>query len=66
MNPFRNLPYLSKGLKPVKEMLLQELMYLIVVAKLRSALLEMLNLVETYILNVRRKTLLHSTARNVG
>jgi len=47
-------------------MLLQELMYLIVVAKLRSTLLEMPNLVETCILNLRRKTLLYSTARNVG
>ena len=46
MNPFRNLPHPSKGLKPVKEMLLQELMYLIVVAKLCAALLEMLNPVE--------------------
>jgi len=66
MNPFRNLPNLSKGLKLVKEMLLQELIYLIVVAKLRPALLKILNLVETCILNLRRKTLLYSTARNVG
>jgi hypothetical protein len=66
MNPFRNLPYLSKGLKLVKEMLLQELMYLIVVAKLRAALLKMLNLVETCILNLRRKTTLNSTALNIS
>jgi hypothetical protein len=41
-------------------------MYLIVVVKLRSALLEVLNPVETCILKLRRKTLLHSTACNVG
>ena len=66
MNPFRNLPYPSKGLKPVKEMLLQEPMYLIVIAKLRAALLEMPNPIETCVLNLRRKTLLYSTARDVG
>ena len=66
MNPFRNLPHPSKGLKPVKEMLLQELIYLIVVTKLYTALLEMLNPIETSILNPRRKTTLNLTALSIS
>jgi hypothetical protein len=50
MNPFQNLSYLSKSFKLVKEMILQELMYLIVIAKLSIALLKMFNLVKTSIL----------------
>jgi len=61
MNSFRNLPHPSKGLEPVKKMLLQELMYLVVVAKVRAALLEMLDPVETCILNLRWKILLYLT-----
>ena len=41
-------------------------MNLVVLAELSAALLEMLNLVETRILNLRRKTLLYSTACNVN
>lgn len=56
MDPFRNLLHPTKSLEPMKEMLLQELMHLVVVAKLSTALMKMLNLVETCILNLRGKT----------
>lgn len=46
-NPLRNLPCLSKRPKLVEKMLLQELMHLVVVVKLRVAPLEMLDLVQT-------------------
>jgi hypothetical protein len=45
MNLFWNFSYLPKGLKLVKEMLLQELVHLVIVARLSTALLEMLDLV---------------------
>jgi hypothetical protein len=44
----------------MKEMLLYEPMHLVIVAKLSAALVKMLNLVETCILNLRRKTALDS------
>jgi hypothetical protein len=43
MNPFRNLPYPAKSLKPVEEMLSQEPVYLVMVVKLSTALLKMLD-----------------------
>jgi hypothetical protein len=52
MNPFRSLPDPAKGLKPVKEMYLEELMDLVVVIKLSTTLLKMLNPVETRVLNL--------------
>jgi hypothetical protein len=50
----------------VKQILLQELIHLIVIAKLYTAFLEILNLVETYILNAKRKTTLNSTTLDVA
>jgi hypothetical protein len=50
----------------MKEMLPQELMYLVVVAKLSTALLKMLGPVKTCILHLRRNTAPNSTALNVG
>jgi hypothetical protein len=50
----------------MKEMLLQELMHLAIVAKLSAALVKMLNPVETYILNLWREALLHSIAFYIG
>jgi len=41
-------------------------MHLAVVMKLSTALLQMLNLVETYVLNIQRKTLLHSNSLYVS
>ena len=62
MDPFRNLLHPTKSLEPMKEMLLQELMHLIVVAKLSAALVKMLNPVETCILKLWWKTAFDSTA----
>jgi hypothetical protein len=45
----------------VKEMYLEELMDVVVVVKLSTALLKMLNPVETRVLDLWRKTLLYST-----
>jgi hypothetical protein len=45
---------------------LEELMDFVVVAKLSTTLLKMLDPVETRVLNLRRKTLLHLTAVNIG
>ncbi len=50
VNPFRNLSHPSKSFKPVKEMILQELMYLIIIIELSIALLKMFDPVETGIL----------------
>ena len=62
MNPFGNLSHPPKSLKPVEEMLPQELMHLIVILKPSTALLDVIDPVETSILNLRRKALHHSTA----
>ena len=66
MDPFRGLLYPPKSLNPVKEMLLQELVYLVVITKLSVAFLKMLDPVETCILNVGWKTPLDSTAFDVS
>jgi len=66
MNPFRDLPHPSQGLKPMKEMRLQKPMDLVVIIQPSTALLEMLNPVVTCILNFRRKAFLHSTAVNIS
>ena len=50
----------------MKEVYLQELIYLVIVAKLSAALTKILNPVEAYILDLRRKTILNSTTLNVG
>ena len=50
----------------MKDMYLKELIDVVVIVKLSITLLEMLNLVETCILNLRRKALLHLTAVNIG
>jgi hypothetical protein len=50
----------------VKEVYLEELMDLVVVVKLSTALLKMLNPVETGILDLWRKTLLSSTTPYVS
>ena len=55
MNPFGNFLYPTKSLKPMEEMLLQELMYLAIVAKLSTTLMKMLSPVETCILKLWRK-----------
>jgi hypothetical protein len=46
----------------VEQMLLQELMNLVVIVKLSTTLLKMLDPVEAYILNIGSKVLLYSTA----
>ena len=56
MYPFRDLLYPPKSLNPVKEMLLQELVYLVVITKLSVAFLKMLDPVETCVLNLGWKT----------
>jgi hypothetical protein len=66
MDPFRNLLHPTKSLKPMKKMLLQELMYFVGVVKLSTALVKMLNPVETCVLKLRWKTALDSTALGVG
>jgi hypothetical protein len=66
IDPFRNLLHPAKSLKPMKKMLLQEVMHLVVVAKLSAALVKMLNPVEACILNLRRKAALNSTALDVS
>lgn len=66
MNSFGSLSSQTKGLDPVKKMLLQELMHLLIVVKLSTALLKMLDPVETCVLNLRRKTALNSTAIDIG
>ena len=50
----------------MKEVYLEELMNLVVVRKLSAALLKMLDPVEARILEFKRKTVLNSTALNVG
>jgi hypothetical protein len=50
----------------VKEMLLQEAVYLTVVVKLSAALPNMLDPIATSILHCSWKTLLHSTPFNLG
>ncbi len=64
MDSFRDFLHPTKSLKPVKKMLLQELMHLAIVTKPTSAFLKMLEPVETCILNLKRKTALNSTALN--
>lgn len=66
MNAFGNLPHPSKGLKPVKEMLLQELMHLVLVTKLSAAFLKMLDLVETCVLHIKRTAPVNLTALDHG
>jgi hypothetical protein len=46
----------------VKKVLLQKLMYLAVIVKLSTTLLEMQNPIERCILDLKRKTILYSTA----
>ena len=65
-NPFWSLLYLAKGFKLVKEMLLQELIDLVVVVKLSTTLLKMLNPVETCVPDLWRKTLLYPIALYVS
>jgi hypothetical protein len=66
MNPFRDFPHPPKSLKPVKQVLLQEPIHFVVFLKLTAALLNMLDPVETSILNFRRQALLHSTTLYVS
>jgi hypothetical protein len=66
MNTIGDLPHPPKCLEPVKEMLLQKLVYLVVVAKLSAALLNVLNPVATGVLNFGRKTLLNSASLDIG
>jgi len=66
MNPFRDLPHPAQCLKPVKEMLPQEHMDLVIIPKLSTTLPKMLDPVQACILNLRRKTLLHSIALYVN
>jgi hypothetical protein len=58
MHTIGDLPYPPKRLKPVKEMLLQEDVYLTVVGKLSTALLHMVDPVPTGVLNFEGNTLL--------
>jgi hypothetical protein len=66
MDSFRDFPHPPKRLKPVEKMLLQELMHLVVVVKLSTTLLKMLDPVKACILNLRRKTALNLTAFDVS
>ena len=66
MNPFRDLPHPAQRLKPVKKMLLQKLIDLIVVVELFTTLLKMLDPVETCVLDPRRKPFMHSTALHIS
>jgi hypothetical protein len=52
MNSFRDLAHPPESLEPMQEVLLQETVYLAVVAKLSVALLKMLDPVETCILEL--------------
>lgn len=65
MDPFGGFPYLTKGLKPVKEMNLEKVVDLVVIVKLSITFLKMPNPVEACAPNLGRKTLLHSSACNV-
>jgi hypothetical protein len=51
MNPFGDPPYPAQRLEPMKKMLLQELGNLVIIVKLSTALLQMLNPVQTGILD---------------
>ena len=66
MNPFRDFPHPPKSLKPVKQVLPQEPIHFVVILKLVAALLNMLDPVETRILNFRRQVLLHLTSLYVS
>ena len=66
MYPFRDLLYPPKSLNPVKEMLLQELVYLVVIVKLSVAFLKMLDPVETCVLNLGWKTPPDSTTFDIS
>ena len=66
MNPFGNLPYPPESFKPVEKMLLQELVYMIVIAKLSAAVLKMLDPIETCILELWLDILFYAAALNVG
>jgi hypothetical protein len=59
MYSFRNLLHPSKSFEPVEKMLLQEAVYLAVIAELSAALLNMLDPVKTSVLDLRRKTSLN-------
>ena len=48
--------------QPVKKVLLQKLMYLAMIVKLGTTLLEMQNPIERCILDLKRKTILYSIA----
>ena len=50
----------------MKEMLLYELMYFVIIVELGTTLLEMLDPIEACVLNLRRKVLFHSTAFKVS
>ena len=62
MNPFRDLPHPAQRLEPVKKMLLQKLMDVIVAVEPFTTLLKMLDPVETCVLDLRRKPFIYSTA----
>jgi hypothetical protein len=66
MNPFRDLPHPAQRLKPVKKIFLQKLMDLIVIVELFTTLLKMLDPVETYVLELRKKSFIHSTALHIS
>jgi hypothetical protein len=66
MNAFRQLSHPSESLKPLKKMLLQEFVYLVVVAKLRAASFNMLGLVTTSVLDLRRKIFLNLASLYIG
>src|SRR6266480_5524332 len=66
MNSFRDLAHPAEGLKPVKQMLLQEFVYFVIIVKLSTTLLKMVNPVETCILEIWRETLVYLAAVHVG
>ena len=66
MNAFGKLPHPPKSLKPVKAMLLQELMHLAVVVQLSTALLKTPDPVKTRILKLGRNSVLNLTTIDVG
>jgi hypothetical protein len=66
MNSFRDLPRPAQGLKPMKQVRLQELMNLVVVIQLGLAFLKMLDPIETCVLNLGRKALFHLTTAYIS
>jgi hypothetical protein len=66
MNTIGNLSNPPKSFEPVKEVLLQKVVHLTIIAKLSSALLNMIDPVATGVLNFGRKIPLDLTPLDIG